>query len=54
MVNDASVHVNLAYAKARLAPIKEVTISRLELLGVLIGCRVSQFVVQQLGFAGIK
>ena len=54
VINDKSVHVNLAYAKARLAPIKEVTIPRLELLGVLIGCRASQFVAQQLGIVDIK
>ena len=54
VVGDESVHVNLIYVKARLAPIKEVTIPRLELLGVLIGCRASQFVAQQLGIVDIK
>ena len=41
--------VNLIFAKTRLAPIKTtLTIPRLELLAVLTGCRISQFVAKEL------
>uniref|UniRef100_A0A1I7VVH1 Integrase catalytic domain-containing protein n=1 Tax=Loa loa TaxID=7209 RepID=A0A1I7VVH1_LOALO len=38
----------LLYAKSRIAPIKGITIPKLELLSVLIGVRAAQFVVKQL------
>uniref|UniRef100_A0A1I7V740 RNase H domain-containing protein n=1 Tax=Loa loa TaxID=7209 RepID=A0A1I7V740_LOALO len=38
----------LFYAKSRIAPIKGITIPKLELLSVLIGVRAAQFVVKQL------
>ena len=44
-----SVNVHLIYSKHRLSPIKEnLTIPRLELMGVLIGCRMTQFIVGQI------
>ena len=39
---------NLVFSKARLAPIKELTIPRLELMAVLIGVRSLQFVREQM------
>ena len=40
---------SLVFCKSRLAPIKgDISIPRLELLGVVIGCRVSQFVANHL------
>ena len=41
---------DLIFAKTRLAPIKEISIPRLELMTVLIGVRCIQFVKNQLGF----
>ncbi|VDM98123.1 unnamed protein product, partial [Onchocerca ochengi] len=38
----------LIYAKSRIAPIKGITIPRLELLSILIGVRAAQFVLKQL------
>uniref|UniRef100_A0AAF5Q4M9 DUF5641 domain-containing protein n=1 Tax=Wuchereria bancrofti TaxID=6293 RepID=A0AAF5Q4M9_WUCBA len=38
----------LIYAKSRIAPIKQITVPRLELLSVLIGVRATQFVLKQL------
>ena len=46
--------VNLVFAKNRISPIKEISIPRLELLGVLIGCRISKFVSEQLLIPEIK
>ena len=43
-------NVNLIFSRSRLAPIKgNLTIPRLELMGVLIGCRASKYVAEQLG-----
>ena len=39
---------NLVFSKARLPPIKELTIPRLELMAVLIGVRSLQFVREQM------
>uniref|UniRef100_A0A1I7VQ86 Reverse transcriptase domain-containing protein n=1 Tax=Loa loa TaxID=7209 RepID=A0A1I7VQ86_LOALO len=39
----------LIYAKSRIAPIKGISIPRLELLSVLIGVRAAHFVLKQLG-----
>ena len=44
-----TIDCNLIFSKTRLSPTKELTIPRLELLGVLIGCRISKFVVRELG-----
>uniref|UniRef100_A0A1I7VR69 DUF1758 domain-containing protein n=1 Tax=Loa loa TaxID=7209 RepID=A0A1I7VR69_LOALO len=38
----------LIYAKSRIAPIKSITVPRLELLSALIGVRATQFVLKQL------
>ena len=43
------VECNLIFSKSRLCPVKEVSIPRLELLGVLIGCRISKFIVKEIG-----
>ena len=47
--NDDVLDCNLIFSKTRLSPTKQMTIPRLELLGVLIGCRISKFLVKQLG-----
>ena len=47
--NGHEIDSNLIFSKTRLSPTKEMTIPRLELLGVLIGCRTSKFLVKQLG-----
>ena len=52
--NETSNAVNLLFAKTRIAPINEISIPRLELLGVLIGCRLSKFVAKQLDIPDIK
>lgn len=41
-------NVNLVMAKSRLSPIKDISIPRLELLGVLIGTRLLKFVKEEL------
>lgn len=43
-----TTEVNIVFSKSRLAPTKEVTIPRLELLGVLIGIRCLKFVEAEL------
>ena len=48
------IETNLVISKVRLAPIKEISIPRLELLGVLIGCRLSKFVAEELGMPEVK
>ena len=39
---------NLVFAKTRLAPVKEITVPRLELMAILIGVRCIQYVKEQL------
>ncbi|VDN54258.1 unnamed protein product [Dracunculus medinensis] len=41
---------SLIFAKSRVAPIKTMTIPKLELLAILIGVRAAQFVIKQLEF----
>uniref|UniRef100_A0A1I7V878 RT_RNaseH_2 domain-containing protein n=1 Tax=Loa loa TaxID=7209 RepID=A0A1I7V878_LOALO len=48
--NEAS----LVFAKSRIAPIKGMTIPKLELLAVLIGVRAAQFVIKQIELENIK
>ena len=52
--NRLSSTTELVFAKNRLAPINEVTIPQLEIMGVVIGCRVSNFVESQLNVGDIK
>ena len=48
MTNGAATDVNLLFAKTRLCPVKKkLTIPRLELMGVLIGCRMSEYIRNQ-------
>ncbi|VDN53459.1 unnamed protein product [Dracunculus medinensis] len=41
---------SLIFAKSRVAPIKTMTIPKLELLAILIGVRAAQFIIKQLEF----
>ena len=43
-----TANVNLIFSKSRLASIKKISIPRLELLGMLIGCRISKYVTTEL------
>ena len=45
---------NLIFAKNRIAPLNNISIPRLELLGVLIGCRISNYVANQLNISELK
>uniref|UniRef100_A0A1I7V6A5 Integrase catalytic domain-containing protein n=1 Tax=Loa loa TaxID=7209 RepID=A0A1I7V6A5_LOALO len=45
---------SLIFSKSRIAPIKGMTIPRLELMAILIGTRAAQFVMTQLGLINIK
>ncbi|XP_053380514.1 uncharacterized protein LOC128548907 [Mercenaria mercenaria] len=45
---ESDTQVNLVFAKSRLAPLKEITIPRLELMAVLMGVRCLKFVRDQL------
>ena len=50
-----SINTYLIFSKSRLAPVSsDLSIPRLELLSVLIGCRVSKYVAIQLGITDIK
>ena len=53
-VKDGKVVVNLVFAKSRVAPKKELSILRLELLSVLIGCRSIDIVKKHLKSPTIK
>ncbi|XP_057305456.1 uncharacterized protein LOC130642387 [Hydractinia symbiolongicarpus] len=53
-IKDEKTVVNLVFAKSRVAPKKELTIPRLELLSVLIGCRSLAFAKRQLKIQTIK
>ena len=47
--------MNLVFAKTRLADVKrDLTVPILELLGVVIGCRISKFVAEQLDIPNIN
>ena len=54
IVNGQNIDVNVVFAKSRLAPVKEISIPRLELLAVLIGCRASVFVAKELKLGNIR
>ncbi|XP_064462610.1 uncharacterized protein LOC135373316 [Ornithodoros turicata] len=41
--NDRQVSVNLVFAKSRVAPLKKLTLPRLELMGAVIGARMASF-----------
>jgi hypothetical protein len=46
--SSGDVSTNLIFAKVRLAPLKVVTVPRLELMGVVIGVRAAKFILQEL------
>ena len=53
--NSCWINISLIFSKSRLAPINsKSSIPRLELLGVVIGCRASKYVADQLGMMEIR
>ena len=48
VVTSMNAEVNLVFAKSRLAPLKKLTLPRLELMGALIGVRSLNFVAKEL------
>jgi hypothetical protein len=50
VASEGPVSCGLLVAKSRVAPLKKITLPRLELLGCLLSCRMANRIVEELGF----
>jgi hypothetical protein len=54
VITATDVHVSLVMGKSRVAPLKTISIPRLELTAAVVGARLSQFILEEIDFNNIS